>query len=303
MKDKQNSKLKIKKFKRSYFSLQTLKIWILFLTTIYTIHFLSIKLHKYIYYKEITIMNTILYQQVPFLITQLILLNIFYTLLYKKKFPYFKNQKISNHPFPWEENPEKFKKDLPKIIFLYLFNFVFLVLIGQIVFSPLYKVRIDQSYPSFLETLLGILIFTFYEDFNFYWSHRFLHLPFMYSKIHKIHHTYFNVFHLNCVYTHPLEFLLANFIPASLGMAVCGPYFHFCTYTVFMVFRIFETHEAHGGYEFPLSIFKVNPWGIESNYHNFHHLKNIGNYSTFFFLWDSIFGTNKYYFEVENTTD
>lgn len=34
-----------------------------------------------------------------------------------------------------------------------------------------------------------------------------------------------------------------------------------------------------------------------AEYHNFHHSHNIGNYSSFFTYWDSIFGTNKAYFE------
>ena len=298
--DLKTNKFQIKKKERSYFSFQTLKIWLIFLTVTYTIHTLSIMVHKKIYFKNIKTLEIIIKHQVPFLIITLLLLNIFYTILYKNKFKYFETLKITNLPFPWEEDKKKFKKELPKIISLYLFNFAILIPIFLIIFSKYYKLRIDESYPSFLETLLSMLIFTFYEDFNFYWSHRFLHLPFVYNYIHKIHHRYFNVFHLNCAYTHPFEIFIGNFLPSNLGMLVCGPLFHLTSYTVFIVFRVLETHEAHGGYEFPFSIFKINPWGIESNYHNFHHLKNVGNFSTFFFLWDSIFKTNKYYFEVES---
>lgn len=32
-------------------------------------------------------------------------------------------------------------------------------------------------------------------------------------------------------------------------------------------------------------------------YHNFHHLKNIGNFGSMFIMWDSIFGTNSYYYK------
>ena len=300
MTDLKNYKLEIQKKERKYFSLETLIIWILFLTIMYLTHFFSIKMHQYIYHKDITMFETILKQQTPILLILLLGLNIFYVSLYKYKFDYFEKLKITNLPFPWEEDKKKFSSELPKIIMVYLFNFVIGVAILQYFFSGFYKCRIDQSYPSFAETLLGLLVYTLYEDFTFHWHHRFLHLPFIYPYIHKMHHKYFNIFHLNCVYTHPVEFILGNFIPASFGMMVFGPYFHFTVYTCFMVFRVLETHEAHGGYEFPYSIFKINPWGIESNYHNFHHLKNIGNYSTFFFLWDSMFGTNKYYFKVKN---
>jgi sterol desaturase/sphingolipid hydroxylase (fatty acid hydroxylase superfamily) len=32
-------------------------------------------------------------------------------------------------------------------------------------------------------------------------------------------------------------------------------------------------------------------------YHNYHHLKNIGNFGSMFIMWDSIFGTNSYYYK------
>jgi sterol desaturase/sphingolipid hydroxylase (fatty acid hydroxylase superfamily) len=37
-----------------------------------------------------------------------------------------------------------------------------------------------------------------------------------------------------------------------------------------------------------------------AEYHNFHHSHNIGNYSSFFSVWDTVFGTNKHYFEYKN---
>ena len=32
-------------------------------------------------------------------------------------------------------------------------------------------------------------------------------------------------------------------------------------------------------------------------YHNYHHLKNTGNFGSMFVIWDSIFGTNSYYYK------
>jgi sterol desaturase/sphingolipid hydroxylase (fatty acid hydroxylase superfamily) len=34
-----------------------------------------------------------------------------------------------------------------------------------------------------------------------------------------------------------------------------------------------------------------------ASYHDFHHTHNVGNYSSFFQIWDTIFGTNKSYFK------
>jgi methylsterol monooxygenase/4-alpha-methyl-delta7-sterol-4alpha-methyl oxidase len=57
-----------------------------------------------------------------------------------------------------------------------------------------------------------------------------------------------------------------------------------------------ETCDGHCGYEFSWSPFRLLPLSGSSNYHNYHHSKNVGNYGSFFTLWDTICGTNKTYF-------
>jgi len=63
--------------------------------------------------------------------------------------------------------------------------------------------------------------------------------------------------------------------------------------------------EGHSGYDFPMpisillgNIFIIIPFiGISSEYHDFHHSKNTGNYSSFYSFWDSVFGCNADYYE------
>ena len=72
---------------------------------------------------------------------------------------------------------------------------------------------------------------------------------------------------------------------------------------VWIIYRIFESADAHSGYEFPWSPYRLVPFsGIflvlnlaPASYHNYHHTHNKGNYATFFSLWDTVFGTNKSY--------
>lgn len=63
------------------------------------------------------------------------------------------------------------------------------------------------------------------------------------------------------------------------------------------VLRVYETHEAHSGYEPPCSMFRIIPFGLDASYHIFHHTKNVGNYSTFMTIWDTVFNTNQDYYE------
>ena len=72
---------------------------------------------------------------------------------------------------------------------------------------------------------------------------------------------------------------------------------HRVTFLGWLLFRQYETHESHSGYDFPWSPLAVFPFSSEPGYHNYHHLKNAGNYGTFFTFWDTLFNTNQSYKE------
>jgi sterol desaturase/sphingolipid hydroxylase (fatty acid hydroxylase superfamily) len=137
-----------------------------------------------------------------------------------------------------------------------------------------------------------------FEDFFFYWIHRILHHPYIYEKIHKKHHRYLNLIHLNSVDAHPIEYFFGNFFTTISGSLVMGPRFHFITLLVFGFFRIIEGTETHCGYEFNFSMFKIYPFQIQNSYHSYHHIKNMGNYCIFFSIWDDIFRTNKNFYKA-----
>ena len=80
----------------------------------------------------------------------------------------------------------------------------------------------EKEMPSLLEIYICLFICSFLEDFVFYFSHRFLHHPQMYKYIHKIHHENSQLIHINCVYTHPIETVLGNFVPLYFSLFVLG---------------------------------------------------------------------------------
>lgn len=145
--------------------------------------------------------------------------------------------------------------------------------------------------------LLQILFMVFCEDLMFYWSHRTLHTPWFYKNIHKVHHEWYNTICISSEYAHPVEFLIGNLIPLTLGAILLFGRAHIIPLGVFVAFRLTETVESHGGYEFPWAMTRYVPMNCTSMYHNYHHLKNIGNFGSMFIIWDSIFGTNSYYYK------
>lgn len=229
---------------------------------------------------------------------QLLWINIFYFCLYHFQHPFFEKYKINNIPWPWIENPQKWKTQFPKTLKVYFFNQGVLLPLAFFSFTfflqPKFRV---EDFPSFSVFLVHFCFMIFCEDFCFYWSHRLMHLPFFYKRIHKKHHEYFNVIHIACTYAHPIEFIIGNVFPLLCGYIVLGNHAHLITLLSWSIFRLMETHECHSGYQFPWSPFNVFPFSIESSYHNFHHLKNVGNYATFFTMWDSIFKTNRDYYK------
>ena len=71
------------------------------------------------------------------------------------------------------------------------------------------------------------------------------------------------------------------------------------TYFFWFIVRIYKTTLAHSGYGFPWDPFSILPIQQSADYHDFHHYHNLGNYATFTSIWDTLFGTNKAYYEYK----
>jgi sterol desaturase/sphingolipid hydroxylase (fatty acid hydroxylase superfamily) len=101
-------------------------------------------------------------------------------------------------------------------------------------------------------------------------------------------------------YSHPIEFAFVNQLPFLSGLLLLGSKTHMFTFIIYGIFRVVETHESHSGYEIPApisvltgNVYRLIPFmGTSTKYHDFHHSRNVGNYSAFFTIWDTIFGLN-----------
>jgi len=168
----------------------------------------------------------------------------------------------------------------------------------QIPFASPNPATVPDSWNLFKQVMVCIMC----EDLVFYTTHRILHckdkrLP-LYQWIHKIHHEHIHPVSIAAEYAHPIEYGLANHFPSFVGLFVLGSKTHLWTVVIWGLIRIFETHDGHSGYEFPWSIFRLIPFGEDSTYHIFHHTKNVGNYASFMTIWDTVFDTNKDYYEA-----
>jgi sterol desaturase/sphingolipid hydroxylase (fatty acid hydroxylase superfamily) len=108
---------------------------------------------------------------------------------------------------------------------------------------------------------------------------------------------FYNVIMISSVYAHPFEVTIGNVFPLMFSTMILKHRMHAITLVAWTVMRLIETKDAHSGYEFPFSMFRAIPFTSGAPFHNYHHLKNIGNYATFTWVWDYIFGTSKQYDE------
>ena len=230
-----------------------------------------------------------------------IVCNVTCAILYWGNWPIVERYKVLEEPWPWQSDPEAFKKQLGKTFWLYLLN---MYVLGPLVYGIFYMTGDDlavdyspKGVPSTPKMLAQLIICMMMEDFTFHCSHRFLHLKQIYPYVHKIHHEYNVTISISAQHAHPLEFVLGNMLPTAIGPLLLGKKMHISTLFTWYALRHFESIDGHTGYEFSFSPFRMLPMASDYGYHVYHHSHNIGNFSSFFTFWDTVFGSNKAYFE------
>jgi sterol desaturase/sphingolipid hydroxylase (fatty acid hydroxylase superfamily) len=229
--------------------------------------------------------------------------NLVYWVFYHFEFPFIERYKSNGLEWPWKEDPEGWPSLARKSIAVLIFNSNVMVVA---VYSLLDYFELNERHSTSVEDLptsvtlaLTITFFMLVEDFFFYWFHRLLHWRVIYPYIHKIHHTHSSTVGIAAEYSHPIEFIFSNMLPTSAGPAILGPNVHLITVWAWFVIRFAETLDGHCGYEFSWSPFRLIPFSGSAEYHDFHHAANIGNYGSFFSIWDSVFGTNKAFYDMK----
>jgi sterol desaturase/sphingolipid hydroxylase (fatty acid hydroxylase superfamily) len=143
--------------------------------------------------------------------------------------------------------------------------------------------------PSFFTWSWQIFFFMLCEDISHYFLHRLLHTPYLYKKIHKIHHIYSSPFGLAASFAHPLEVLILGAATFS-GPLIIIP--HYFTFYSWVLYRQLDAVITHSGYNLP-NLLDILPFYGGTTSHDFHHKSFIWNYSSRFTFMDKLFGTYK----------
>jgi sterol desaturase/sphingolipid hydroxylase (fatty acid hydroxylase superfamily) len=124
-----------------------------------------------------------------------------------------------------------------------------------------------SALPDLSTLLFHFICFNIIEEIGFYYSHRTLHRPAFYW-IHKQHHEWTSPISIAATYCHPIEHILSNVGPLTLGPLIMGS--HLLVMVFWINFGICVTLNSHSGYHLP--------WVLSSEEHDYHHLKYDVNY-------------------------
>lgn len=142
--------------------------------------------------------------------------------------------------------------------------------------------------------LRDMMMFILVEEALFYASHRLLHHSYFYKTIHKFHHTFTAPFGIAAIYAHPIEHMVSNVIPVSIGsLLMCS---HPVTSLIWGILALFNTMTVHSGYDLSTLLFLFPaPY-----FHDWHHEKFSENFGAIQLL-DYAFGTNVQFLKAIET--
>ena len=134
--------------------------------------------------------------------------------------------------------------------------------------------------------IAALVLLPIWSAFHFYWVHRLLHVPFLYTHVHSLHHRNVNIGPWSGFSMHPVEHLLYL---SSLLIHVVVPTdpIHVAFHVIYLAPGAAMTH---AGYE-DLLIRDKRRLALGTFYHQLHHRYYECNYGNQEMPWDRWFGT------------
>lgn len=192
-------------------------------------------------------------------------------------------------PQPYERQRVK-KEVLNSALFSLISAFAFALPFWEPL-APYSKLYTEASEHSLLWLLLTVPALIVIQDTYFYWMHRLVHHPKLYSFIHREHHESRDPSPFAAYSFHWSEGILevAWFIPLMFVI----PMHHGTLYAFGMISLLFNVNGHLGVDLYPRSwaTHPVFQWLNTSTAHNNHHKYFKGNYGFYFNFWDRIMKT------------
>ncbi len=134
--------------------------------------------------------------------------------------------------------------------------------------------------------LVALILLPIWSAFHFYWAHRLLHVPFLYKRVHSLHHRNVNIGPWSGLSMHPVEHFI-YLTSLCIHWVVASHPIHLIFHVIYQGPGAAMTHT---GYE-DLLIKDKRRLALGTFYHQLHHRYYECNYGNQEMPWDRWFGT------------
>jgi Delta7-sterol 5-desaturase len=140
---------------------------------------------------------------------------------------------------------------------------------------------------------VSVLLYLLAHDTWFYWTHRWMHEPWLFKRAHAVHHASRPPTAWAAMSFHPYEAITGAVVIPALILAIP---IHVGALGVVLTVMTVMGVTNHMGWElFPKAIVNgpLGNWLITASHHQRHHSDYRGNYGLYFRHWDHLCGTDK----------
>ena len=140
---------------------------------------------------------------------------------------------------------------------------------------------------------VSVLIYLFAHDTWFYWTHRAMHSPRLFKRMHAVHHASRAPTAWTAMSFHPSEALTGAIVVPLLVLFVP---IHIAMLGLVLTIMTLMGVTNHMGWEvFPRRLVqsRFGEWVITASHHQRHHEHYLCNYGLYFRIWDRICGTDR----------
>ena len=139
----------------------------------------------------------------------------------------------------------------------------------------------------------SVLVYLFLHDTWFYWTHRWMHRPAVYKKMHAVHHASRNPTAWTAMSFHPWESVTGAVLIPALVLLI--PIHYGALLFVLTVMTVMGVTNHMGWEMFPrwLVSGRAGQWLITASHHQRHHEKYKCNFGLYFRFWDRLCGTDR----------
>ena len=140
---------------------------------------------------------------------------------------------------------------------------------------------------------LSVAVYLLLHDAWFYWTHRWMHRPAMFKRMHAVHHASRSPTAWTAMSFHPWESLTGAVLIPALVLLI--PIYHAALLAVLAIMTVMGVTNHMGWELFPRWIVEgpAGKWLITASHHQRHHEKYLCNFGLYFRFWDRLCGTDR----------